>query len=424
MSWTILVDPTAANRQALYSRIRGKLDEIAGVLSDTGNLEPAIQRPGLLDGRTGIALFFFYYARLTRSQEYMDFAFDILSGVLDQAVEMEPLPSSAMFGVGLPGIGWAVEHLAQNRFFDAVTNDILGELDETVYTGMIQNLEAGNYDYLNGALGSGLYFLSRKTLPQSSIFLAHMIDGLTKTSRTDRNGGLKWESIKNRKTGEKGFGISLSHGIASIVTLLAKILELKTIDANIRLKADRLLEGAVTYLLNQRLDRESKNYFSCFPRWALECKPVTGSRLAWCYGDLGISLALWQASRTTKRKEWEKIAVDVFSHAGQRRDLERNRVIDAGVCHGAAGVAHLFSRMFHYTGDAQFKAAAVYWLERALEMARFHDGYAGYKVKYDDRFGGLTNKAGLLEGIAGIGLVYISMISAIEPKWDRCLLLS
>ncbi|MFM7431585.1 MAG: hypothetical protein ACKO1F_17035, partial [Flammeovirgaceae bacterium] len=31
---------------------------------------------------------------------------------------------------------------------------------------------------------------------------------------------------------------------------------------------------------------------------------------------------------------------------------------------------------------------------------------------------------GLLEGSAGIGLALLSAISDIEPKWDRCLLLS
>ena len=428
MRWRALidpiVDPEAAGRQELYNRIRRKLDEIAGVLSAADSLEPSVKHPGLLDGRTGIALFFFYYAALTRSQVHMDHAFDILSGILDQAAEIDFQGGQAMFGVGLPGIGWAVEHLVQNRFFDATTNDILGELDQALYNGMIHYLETGNYDYIHGALGSALYFLNRKTLPQSSEFLAHLVDGLDKISRADRHGGLKWESITNYKTGEKGFAISLSHGIASIIAILAKILEQEAIETETRLKADGLLAGAVTYLLNQRLDRGSGDYFSCFPRRALECEPVISSRLAWCYGDLGIAMALWQAARTAKRSKWEKIAVEVFSHAGQRRDLEQNRVIDAGLCHGAAGIAHIFNRIHHYTGDKQFKAAALYWIEKVLEMARFENGCAGYKVKYSDEAGGLINKAGLLEGIAGIGLAFISMISAIEPKWDNCLLLS
>jgi lantibiotic modifying enzyme len=422
MKWTALID-TAKGRD-LHNRIRRKLDEIAGILFRTDSLEPSVKLPGLLDGRTGIVLFLFYYAALTRSQEYMDHAFDILSGILDQAAEIDFLEGRDMFSAGLPGIGWAVEHLAQNRFIDAATNDILEELDQDLYNGMIRNLEAGNYDYTNGALGSALYFLSRKTLPQSSVFLAHLVDGLEKISRADRGGGLKWESIKDYKTGEKGFGISLSHGISSIIAILAKILEQETIETGTRLTANRLLAGAVTYLLNQRLDRGSGDYFSCFPRWALESGPVVSSRLAWCYGDLGIAMALWQAARTAKHNGWEKIALDVFSRAGQRRDLEQNRVCDAGLCHGAAGIAHIFNRVHHYTGQTQFKAAAVYWLEKTLEMASFDSGYAGYKVKYADEAGGLTDKAGLLEGIAGIGLVYISMISAVEPKWDRCLLLS
>lgn len=428
MEWTALIDSTtdstAPNHSELHHRIRAKLDEIAGILFNTDNLEPSIQFPGLMNGRCGIALFFFYYAALTGSQKHMDHAFDLLSGVLDQAAEMEPRDGQTIFAAGLPGIGWTVEHLAQNGLIDTAANDILEDVDELLLEGMIFHLETGNYDYINGALGSVLYFLNRSPLPQFPKIMAHLADRLEKLGQADEHGGLKWESIKDYITGEKGFGISLSHGIASIVAILAKTLGRETMDGETDLAVGGLLKGAVTYLLNQRLERTGGSYFSCFPRWALESGPVASSRLAWCYGDLGIAMALWQAGRAANREKWKKIAVDVLKHASQRRDLEQNRVIDAGICHGAAGIAHIFNRAFHYTGEKQFKNTAVYWLEKTLEMARFDNDYAGYKVKYADEAGGLTDKAGLLEGIAGIGLVFISMISAIEPKWDGCLLLS
>ena len=34
------------------------------------------------------------------------------------------------------------------------------------------------------------------------------------------------------------------------------------------------------------------------------------------------------------------------------------------------------------------------------------------------------NSNNLIHGISGIGLSLISAISTIEPKWDRCLLIS
>ena len=55
-------------------------------------------------------------------------------------------------------------------------------------------------------------------------------------------------------------------------------------------------------------------------------------------------------------------------------------------------------------------------------MARFEDGLAGYKAWQGEN--GWMNQHGILEGIAGIGLVLLSHLSNEEPSWDRSFLLS
>jgi hypothetical protein len=57
-------------------------------------------------------------------------------------------------------------------------------------------------------------------------------------------------------------------------------------------------------------------------------------------------------------------------------------------------------------------------------MAVYKDGIAGYKAWHTEKYGGWVAESGLLEGIAGIGLMLVSIVSDIEPKWDRCLFLS
>ena len=147
------------------------------------------------------------------------------------------------------------------------------------------------------------------------------------------------------------------------------------------------------------------------------------SRLAWCYGDLGISVALWHASQALGRKDWEQEAIDTILHASKRRGLVENGVVDAGLCHGTAGIAHIFNRMHGYTGLEELKEASNYWFAETLKMARFEDGLAGFKA-WQGNERGWVNEPGLLEGIAGIGLALISAVSDIEPAWDECLLLS
>lgn len=69
------------------------------------------------------------------------------------------------------------------------------------------------------------------------------------------------------------------------------------------------------------------------------------------------------------------------------------------------------------------KHAAAYWIEQTLDMAKFTDGLAGYKT-WQGGVLGYETRYGLLEGIAGIGLVLLSYYYEIEPTWDECLLLS
>ena len=179
---------------------------------------------------------------------------------------------------------------------------------------------------------------------------------------------------------------------------------------------------------NYKPSRQNKkvNKISYFPVWINEKNntPSESSRLAWCYGDLGISMALYQVSKVTDNKILEKLAIEVLLNASNRRNLVSEQVIDAGLCHGTAGIAHIFNRMYRNTGIEKFKETSDFWIEETLKMAKFDDGLAGYKAWHTEKYGGWVNEYGLLEGIAGIGLALISAVSDIEPKWDECLLLS
>jgi hypothetical protein len=108
--------------------------------------------------------------------------------------------------------------------------------------------------------------------------------------------------------------------------------------------------------------------------------------------------------------------------AEKRRNLQENYVMDAGLCHGTAGIGHIFYRMWRNTRMLEFKNAADYWMNETLKMAKFEDGLTGYKTWHGKS--GWINSYGLLEGIAGIGLALLTYYYEIEPTWDECLLLS
>ena len=107
-----------------------------------------------------------------------------------------------------------------------------------------------------------------------------------------------------------------------------------------------------------------------------------------------------------------------------RKSLSDNMVNDAALCHGTAGIAHIFNRFYHITNIPDFKEAAIYWYNQTIQMSKFEDGLAGYKTCISNDSKKLENCTGFLEGIAGIGLALISSVSDIEPSWDEFLLIS
>lgn len=83
---------------------------------------------GLLNGKMGIALYFFYLARHSDNDVYEQFASDLFDEVFE-SVSQNIFPN---FDTGITGIGWAVEYLIQNRFIAGDSDDILEEADSKV----------------------------------------------------------------------------------------------------------------------------------------------------------------------------------------------------------------------------------------------------------------------------------------------------
>ncbi len=101
-----------------------------------------------------------------------------------------------------------------------------------------------------------------------------------------------------------------------------------------------------------------------------------------------------------------------------------NAIKDAGLCHGTAGVAHIFRRLFLDTGLHDFEQAAGYWHKQTLNLATDLNGLAGYFPYIPSGPVHPTQARGFLVGISGIGLSLLHTVSDIRPDWDECLLLS
>ena len=105
-----------------------------------------------------------------------------------------------------------------------------------------------------------------------------------------------------------------------------------------------------------------------------------------------------------------------------REPIDEAAVLDTGLCHGAAGAAHLFNRLWQATDDDAFARAAMRWFERTLEM-RSALPLAGFPGRaLTDNVERWLPDGSLLNGAAGTGLVLHALITDAEPTWDRMIL--
>lgn len=307
-----------------------------------------------------------------------------------------------LFG-GFTGVGWVVAHL--ERRSGVAPRRPLADVDEAVRAVVSRSPWDGGVDLISGLAGFGLYALERFPEPSAVPILEAVVERLEEAAEP-RDGGLTWWTspyllpLERRAEFPDGhFNLGLAHGVPGVVAFLGRIAAAGiAVDA-----ALRLLSGAVAWLLRQR----EKGPRGEFAKWAGPgLSPVF--RDAWCYGDPGVAAALFLAGRSTGNTSWEREAIALATGAAARSPLASG-VVSVDVCHGAAGLGHLFNRLWQASRDERLREAAAFWIGEAVR--RLKEGEAA-----DD--------LGFLQGTGGVALALLSAATQTEPEWDRVLLLS
>lgn len=362
---------------------------------------------GLYTGDFGILLFLFYYSKLFNDKRitslidaYLKYSWGKLISNLN----------SHTFCDGLSGILYLFEFLRENEFIDINLCDVEMHLENYLIREMKKDIQNQHYDFMYGALGTGLYFLKKnKEQP-----VLELVDYLYDTADKDvANEIFQWKSIIDIKTKQIGYNIALSHGISSIIIFLSRIIKYGMASD----KVSEMLHGAINFTLSQEIDFYT--WGSYFPSMS---KEKTGkSRMGWCYGDLGIAYSLWYAGNMMDKKDWIEKGMNILIDSTKRNSLTDNLVYDAGICHGSSGIAMIFRKMYLNTCMDIFLQASDYWVNKTIAFSNSEDGLAGYRSHTTDGY--LNHDFSLLTGVPGVGLMLISYLFKDQQKWDEMFLL-
>lgn len=87
-----------------------------------------IKNLGLLNGKMGLAIFFYHYYKFTNDPLFDDTASELIDEIKDQI----NVGLSIGFKDGLTGIGWGIEYLIQNGFVEGNAIDVCSEIDQKI----------------------------------------------------------------------------------------------------------------------------------------------------------------------------------------------------------------------------------------------------------------------------------------------------
>jgi lantibiotic modifying enzyme len=392
----------------INSRIVKILSEISLILSSE---KTTYDKTGLYEGELGAAVFQAHLYLWSKKEEILDRMYCNLSRSIDK---INLSPQSFTFADGFAGVMWSLSHLRNLKLISTEDLEVVdGEIEDFLKRSLYIDIRDGNYDLLYGYLGKISALIEKGSTSQ---VLEDIYLDLEKRAIWEGTGCYLIDSDYEE---QKIVNLGLAHGLPGIVMFLLKVSSLGR-----EKKIDRLIDGFANWI-------SSSANQSLYSRFSTGKKPgdilESPSRLAWCYGDLGMALMFLSLQKQNPDQKWgselhltlEALKNRNLNNSGIAKDKETG-LLDIGFCHGTSGICYQFKKIFLQTGDLVIGQKMQYWLDQTIT------GVESYLETHFIKANNGSNKPdpGLLNGLSGAGLVLLSFLEVDQHDWEKIFLLA
>jgi lantibiotic biosynthesis protein len=390
--------------ETLYQTIKDKKD---------GQFE----KIGLMDGMSGVALFYAYYSKY--NTKYGKLYFQIIEEIIE-IIDSNNI--SLHYCDGITGFAWLLEHLVQHDFIEADdANEVIDNFDEMITFQLNKEIKNQNFDFLYGTMGIGNYFLQRNKRKDCSAQLGSITNALKQYAIKDKI-GIKWKSTLKPELNVYNYGFA--HGQISIIAFLNKLIKSNPSNKDEIIKF--LLDPAIKHLFSKGIYDDKRDGNRFIPINMLDVTQNEKEKLmkdtwGWCYGDLVIGWTLNNSVKILNDSKLSEKVTEIMVHSCERKSLKLNHIEDAHFCHGAASIFHIFNKYTLENDNTLYRETLDYWLNQLLDLLKSQEDNTGYKY-YDE--GNWENRYFLLHGDAGVALTLLSYLKPELMAWDACFLLS
>ncbi|WP_367867711.1 lanthionine synthetase C family protein [Pedobacter sp. WC2423] len=376
-----------------------------------------------INGRSGAIVALSYYNAFHSSADQEKHIAEkikfLIQNNLDD-IESKPMQYSLFFG--LAGICYSIRTAGHLDYRNAIPESWLKSLDRLIVNSADHYLNINEFDLMRGAGGILTYLLHfNPSQKNTKHMIRHLLDAAICVDGDKFYWGTYDMNVQSNQLeySPEIYNLGLAHGIPGIISILSECYRLNFY----RKECAEKIHGAINFIIS----RQVTGHDYCFPARVKTNKNGIGepepSRLGWCYGDLGVAIAILKAGQYCGNKAWiekgKEIACMTLGRTGHMALLDEH-----GLCHGYLGTMHMYNRVFKATGDPVFQKQMRYWESISSKDLDFKVSETGFfKVQNDQGSGKIKlGSADILQGLSGILLCLLSSRDGIAYPWDRAFL--
>ena len=369
-------------------------------------------------GSLANSLFFYKYGKYKKNDEILNFSLNEFEKVYD-TIDYKNLDSNLSLIAGYAGVGWLYQYYVNHNIIE-YDEDFFSFFDDFVLDFCKKDQAIGRFDLFYGILGYGSYFLqrSRYDKEKADFYLNEIVSIFSNMAIRDEYGITWFSDIFSDVKGQINLG--MAHGVPSIISFLTKVYII-----NGNTIAMQMANDSIKWILNFK--STDKNATSLFPYFVNqnneEKKAHDSTRLAWCYGDLGIGYSIYTYGEATNNKIFMEEGLIILKNCALRKIHDTFvGVVDKGFCHGSVGIYYIFNKLIKTHNLVEFEETKNYWLEITLSKPLL-----GISSFYSHcMFEGIEKYApdqGFINGYVGIGLTLLNHFDSDGNEWDEIFML-
>lgn len=414
-------------------------DKVKKIILDPSNIHPDPIFLGMqhwsdlnfVEGYPSLLIFYATLNELSVDRKWDQVVHNYVLKIKESLESFGIIKSSSMYG-GLAGVCFAIYLASCNetrymRLLNKIEIVLLTQVEKDYLIPLKEKLKNGDpcppelYELIQGLAGIGLYALKRRNDSTMNNLIHEIIHLLNKVTQPISVRGAQvpgWyvpqESLflqEDRNCYPQGnFNMGLAHGITGVLSFLS-IAKLNGVEVDGQMEA---IESICLWLQSKRQNLNGLFFWKGHISFEDEINHTMiqdsniYNRDGWCYGTPGVARSLYLAGKALNRHDIKQFALDSFCSLFHR-PLETLLLTGPIICHGMAGLLLITHFMFQDSQDlflqTQIKRLKnILWSSyNSKSCFGFCDYLPNNKGEYIE-----TQKAGLLEGAAGVWLTLLT----------------